>query len=372
MEKEFWDLYDQNRQDLGKTLEVGQIVPPDTYHLVVHAAIFNSEGKLLIRKRTVKTRFPGLWAETMNGCVKHNETSLEALDRELKEQLGIDQTGDLKPTFTTSTLSAFNDFYVMRRDIDPDKLRSSPTQQFRYADKEEIKEMIANKEFIPLVNHFIDNLFYYNQGELDKVIEVPGSLIPQKYQLDSFPIIVKSHSQSYGASQNWYPSKWSRESGCGSIAATNLILYYNLALSSEKKEYPYDEVLELMKEIFKIFRPTIFGYTNYRKFARQFIKYAKKENKTFSYELYKPDKHSENSLDFVRRSLSAKDPVAILILTHSQKSLGIFWHWMVITGINADNQIEVSNHGNFETYPAYILFDTGWKTYLRMVRFHAG
>ncbi len=371
MEKEFWDLYDQNRQDLSKTLEVGQIVPPDTYHLAINAAIFNSQGKLLIRKITDKTKLSALWAQSSSGWVKHNETSLEALNRILNEQFGLEMDLDLKPAFMTSTLSTFNDWYVIKKDIDLNKSELRSSEQYQYASLAKIKDLINHKEFIPLVNHFIDNLFYYDQGQLTKIIEVPGSLIPQKYQLDSFPVIIKSHSQSYGANQNWYPSKWARESGCGSIAATNLILYYGLALFSDKKEYAYTEVVTLMEKIFKIFRPTIFGYTNYRKFARQFCKYAKKENKTFSYKLYKPNKHSEDSLDFVKRSLLEKDPVAILILTHSQKSLGIFWHWMVITGINADNQIEVSNHGNFETYPAYLLFDTGWKTYLRMVRFHA-
>lgn len=371
MEKAFYDLYDQNRQELGRTLEVGQIVPPDTYRLVVKAAIFNSEGKLLIHKITANSQFQGLWSETLNNGVKHNETSLEALNRMLNEQLDLEPFTDLTPTFTLSTLSIFNDYYIIRQDVELNIITLKSNKQFRYATIDEIKEMIDQKEFVPLNKRYLDNLFYYNQGQLDKAIEVPACMISQKYQLASFPVIVKSHNQSYGASQNWYPSKWRRESGCGSIAATNLILYYGLALSSAKEEYQYADVVALMNKIFKIFRPTIFGYINYHKFAKQFCAYAQKENKQFSYELYKPDKHSEDSLNFVKRSLLENDPVAILILTHQQKALGIFWHWMVITGINADNEVEVSNHGNFETYPAYLLFDTGWKTYLRMVRFHA-
>ena len=48
---ESFDLYDVNRNKTGKTLERGNKVPEGLYRLVVHACIFNSEGKMLIQKR---------------------------------------------------------------------------------------------------------------------------------------------------------------------------------------------------------------------------------------------------------------------------------------------------------------------------------
>lgn len=48
---ELWDLYDINRNKIGKTIQRGELLSPGEYHLVVHVCLFNSQGEMLIQQR---------------------------------------------------------------------------------------------------------------------------------------------------------------------------------------------------------------------------------------------------------------------------------------------------------------------------------
>ena len=49
---EIWDLYNENRELLGKDHIGGEQLPIDGYHLVVHVWIRNSKGQYLISQRS--------------------------------------------------------------------------------------------------------------------------------------------------------------------------------------------------------------------------------------------------------------------------------------------------------------------------------
>lgn len=46
--KEIWDLYNENRELIGKDHIRGEQLPIDGYHLVVHVWIRNAKGEYLI------------------------------------------------------------------------------------------------------------------------------------------------------------------------------------------------------------------------------------------------------------------------------------------------------------------------------------
>ena len=48
---EYWDLYDEHFQKIGRTHLRGEKIPKGTYHLVVHVCIFNQKGEMLIQQR---------------------------------------------------------------------------------------------------------------------------------------------------------------------------------------------------------------------------------------------------------------------------------------------------------------------------------
>ena len=73
---EIWDLYDENRELLGKDHVRGEQLPIGGYHLVVHVWIRNSKGEYLISQRSAnRPTFPLVW-ECVDGSVVKGEDSL--------------------------------------------------------------------------------------------------------------------------------------------------------------------------------------------------------------------------------------------------------------------------------------------------------
>lgn len=87
---ELIDLYDRQKRNLHKKFERFSGEPQNgEYKQTVHIWILNSNGELLIQKRSAdRARNPNKWAFT-GGGVDTGENSLQAAVRELREELGI-------------------------------------------------------------------------------------------------------------------------------------------------------------------------------------------------------------------------------------------------------------------------------------------
>ena len=90
MEEKF-DLYDKNRNLIGKTAIRGRdILNEGEYHIVVGAIIINNKNEILITKRAEnKQSYPLFW-ECNGGSLKSGEVSRDGIVREMKEELCID------------------------------------------------------------------------------------------------------------------------------------------------------------------------------------------------------------------------------------------------------------------------------------------
>ena len=87
---ELWDLYTQDRQPTGLTMVRGSEHPQGYYRLVVHVCIFNSKGQMLIQQRQpFKEGWPNMWDVSVGGSVVAGESSREAAEREVAEELGL-------------------------------------------------------------------------------------------------------------------------------------------------------------------------------------------------------------------------------------------------------------------------------------------
>lgn len=63
---------------------------PSLIHRSVHVLVFNSNGKLLLQKRSMlKDTQPGKWDTSVGGHVGFGQSYLEAAHRETEEELGI-------------------------------------------------------------------------------------------------------------------------------------------------------------------------------------------------------------------------------------------------------------------------------------------
>lgn len=63
---------------------------PSLIHRVVHVLVFNRRGELLLQKRSMnKDVAPGKWDTSVGGHINPGESLLDAVKREMNEELGI-------------------------------------------------------------------------------------------------------------------------------------------------------------------------------------------------------------------------------------------------------------------------------------------
>lgn len=87
--KEYFDLYNKNRDPLNKTKARGDKIKKNEYYIVVLAILINKNNEILLTKRSyTKPIAPGLW-ECTAGAVMSGESSLSAVIREIKEETGL-------------------------------------------------------------------------------------------------------------------------------------------------------------------------------------------------------------------------------------------------------------------------------------------
>jgi isopentenyldiphosphate isomerase len=158
---ELWDVYDVNRSKTDKVVPRGRKLNDGEYRLVVHACIFNSKGEMLIQQRqSFKDGWPNMWDLTCGGSAIKGETSQMAIDREVKEELGI-EINSVRPHITINFENGFDDIYLIEKEVNIDnlKLQYEEVQNVKWATKDEIVSMIEEKVFIPYYPSLINLLF---------------------------------------------------------------------------------------------------------------------------------------------------------------------------------------------------------------------
>jgi len=89
MADEIIDIYSEDGVLLGKTLK-SQANKEGLWHKVIHLAIHNKKGEILLQRRSREKRsFPGLWDVSVGGHIGTGEEPIDAAIRETEEELGI-------------------------------------------------------------------------------------------------------------------------------------------------------------------------------------------------------------------------------------------------------------------------------------------
>jgi isopentenyldiphosphate isomerase len=165
---ELFDIYDRFRRPLGRTKPRGDKFSADEYRLVVHIAVFNDSGQMLIQRRVdTKHGWGGMWDVSVGGSVQAGESSQSGATREMSEELGIDfNFTDILPHLTITSTSIFDDYYIIRQspDISALKLQETEVAEVKWADFDEIAEKIRSGVFIPYYESFIKTLFDINSN----------------------------------------------------------------------------------------------------------------------------------------------------------------------------------------------------------------
>jgi isopentenyldiphosphate isomerase len=97
IQEEFLEVINENGDTINTLPRSVVHGDPSLMHKVVHVLIFNQNGELLLQKRSMnKDVAPGKWDTSVGGHVNAGETIIEALGREMEEELGI---AECKPEF---------------------------------------------------------------------------------------------------------------------------------------------------------------------------------------------------------------------------------------------------------------------------------
>lgn len=164
---EIRDIYDINKNKTGKTTDASWKLTDEEYQLSVHICVFNSEGKMLIQKRqdNLKT-WKGRWDITAGGLSIAGEESYETAEREFFEELGIKiDFKNIRPHMTINFHKGFDDLYLIEKDINIEEaiLQEEEVVKLKWAEKEEIIELINSDKFIPYYPSFIELVFDMKQ-----------------------------------------------------------------------------------------------------------------------------------------------------------------------------------------------------------------
>ena len=91
---EIIDVVDINDNIIGQSCR-HEVHDKNLFHRSAHILVFNNNGELFLQKRSNnKDESPGLWDTSAAGHVNSGESYLHCAERELGEELGINETLD--------------------------------------------------------------------------------------------------------------------------------------------------------------------------------------------------------------------------------------------------------------------------------------
>lgn len=161
---EIWNLYDENRELIGRKHVRGEQLPIDGYHLVVHVWIRNFKGEYLISQRSAnRSTYPLMW-ECVGGSVVKGEDSLLGAIRETKKEVGVDlnpENGQILFTKTRKIIDGkiYNDImdvwlFEYNGEVDLGSATTDEVAQVTWMNREQIKELFEHNMFVETLEYF--------------------------------------------------------------------------------------------------------------------------------------------------------------------------------------------------------------------------
>lgn len=156
--EELIDIYDANRNFTGKTIpREGAFLQEGEYMLYVLAIVQNAQGKYLITQRSLDKHWAAGWWEVTGGGVLTGETSVQAVVREVGEEVGLDVSAEpLEPAYSYENVDLKRgdnyivDIYHFHLDVSEDDvtLQDSEAIGCKFATWEEICALAEQGQFL--------------------------------------------------------------------------------------------------------------------------------------------------------------------------------------------------------------------------------
>ncbi len=146
---ELLDIVDENDNMTGEIKDRDYVHENNLYHRHVSCFILNKDGEVLLQRRAVtKKKNPGIWSKT-GGHVDAQETVIEALKREVMEEIGLEIKDDNlffmnKYKSTNPNYFSYNYIYVTDKKTDDYKLQKDEVDKVEYFKIEDLENEIRN------------------------------------------------------------------------------------------------------------------------------------------------------------------------------------------------------------------------------------
>ena len=154
--EEYFDVLNECGEFTNKIVTREECHKKGLWHRAVYGFIFNKKGDVLLQKRAkTKKIWPDLWDITAGGHVLAGEFGEQALQREIKEELGLDvATNEIKYLVGSTSTNIqgdiinnhFNECYIVTKDVDISKikLQKEEVSDIKWFTKQEIFDRINN------------------------------------------------------------------------------------------------------------------------------------------------------------------------------------------------------------------------------------
>ena len=164
---ELIDIVDENNELIGIVEERNIAHEKNLWHRHVNSWIMNERGEILLQRRAAtKARHPNVWAKT-GGHVDSGETPEEAIQREVKEEVGIlipkeqiEIISIRKSKNPDNNFFIYNFIFTVNYKIEEYKLQNEEVSEVKYFTIEEIVQAkkSKNKDFV--FSKWYDEDFY--------------------------------------------------------------------------------------------------------------------------------------------------------------------------------------------------------------------
>jgi len=147
---EYWDLYDEERNPLGRTIKRGEAFAEGEYYVCCEIWVRNSEGEFLVTKRHPNKKAGGLW-EFTGGGVLSGETTKQAAVREAQEEIGLSvEESELSLLEVYQHKNYFMDIFVVKKDVEVNKLtlQAEEVVEAKWVSHEELLQMVETKQMV--------------------------------------------------------------------------------------------------------------------------------------------------------------------------------------------------------------------------------
>ena len=159
MNKEYFDILDENGNKTGKTKLRSEVHRDGDWHRAVHIWIINNKGDILLQRRcATKDSNPNMLDISSAGHLSAGDDSLDGAIRELKEELNLDVKPDelqfiktlKRSSKYTSTFinNEFDDLYILRtnKTIDEMSFQKEEISEIFYVSYKDFKNMVQNRQ----------------------------------------------------------------------------------------------------------------------------------------------------------------------------------------------------------------------------------